>query len=75
MRKSLESPGVGNYNAHRAVLDHRGSKWVEDKNKRRPSENQIKLPSVGAYNPNPQSYRLFSGISKDQKKKSKVAMT
>ena len=30
MRNSLDAPGVGEYNAYRAVLDHRGNKWKAD---------------------------------------------
>ena len=75
MRKSLESPGVGNYNAYRAVFDKRGTKWVEDKSPKEKKENKIKFPSVGAYNPNPISYRLFSGITSVDKKKSRVDLT
>ena len=63
MRKSLDNPGVGNYNAYRAVFDKRGTKWVLDKVDKKKAQTSIKLPSVGEYNPNPQSYRLFSGIS------------
>ena len=72
MSKALENPGVGNYNAYRAVFDKRGTKWVVDKSLPNKTENPIKFPSVGAYNPNPQSYKLFSGISDGDKKKSKV---
>lgn len=30
MRGSLESPGVGEYNAYHGINDHRASKWVAE---------------------------------------------
>lgn len=33
MRKSLDNPGVGNYNSYRVEHDHRGGKWVADPEK------------------------------------------
>lgn len=58
MRNSIEAPGVGQYNAYRAVLDHRGSKWAAD-NEKNIKKSTVKLPSVGSYNPRPVSYSLF----------------
>lgn len=71
MRQSLECPGVGNYNAYRAEFDKRGSKWMKEKGNPRKG-GKVKFPSIGAYDPEPQSYRLFSGIEKSGKKKSSV---
>ena len=67
MRNSIEAPGVGQYNAYRAILDHRGSKWGPD-NEKNIKKSQVKLPSVGSYNPKPVSYSLFESSSPSTKK-------
>lgn len=70
MRNSLDAPGVGNYNAHHAIFDHRGSKWVLPKNKSH-SASGVKLPPVGTYNPVPVSFKLFQSVAGLEQKKGK----
>ena len=70
MRVSLDNPGVGNYNAYRAVLDQKGSKFNKEGEKDDPKKKSpVKLPSVGSYTPNPVSYNLFESISNINSKK------
>ena len=69
MRNSLDNPGVGNYNAYRAVLDHKGNKWDKEGEVEKKKKSSVKLPSVGTYTPNPVSYNLFSSISNTNTRK------
>ena len=63
MRGSIESPGVGNYNAYNKlyVKGKNGNKWVNSKIKSKSTTN-TKLPPVGTYDPSPVSFTLFDSI-------------
>ena len=71
MRGSLESPGVGEYNAYHGINDHRAAKWVAEEEKKTKASTSLKLPPVGTYNPLPQSYELFDNSLKADKKRYK----
>lgn len=57
MRRSLEAPGVGNYNSHQPI-SKKGSKWGLSKRKII-ADDDLKFPPVGTYNPNPVAFELF----------------
>lgn len=69
MRSSLESPGVGEYNAYHGIDDHRAVKWIAENEKKKAVSTSLKLPPVGTYNPLPMAYQLFdNSLATDRKR-------
>jgi len=44
MRKSIEYPGVGEYEAKITLFDRKGGKWVPENRKKSKSEKTVKWP-------------------------------
>lgn len=76
MRKSIEYPGVGEYEAKITLFDRKGGKWVPENRKKSKSEKTVKWPQAATYNPKPSDYHLFgSADEKDSKLKSNSYFT